>query len=73
MPAALLHSPSAFPLHHRAETLGDRDLYGEVVRSAREENLKVIARMDSNRMAGDFYCAHPDWIGVDAEGHLTSQ
>jgi hypothetical protein len=59
--------PSEFPLHHRAIALGDRDLYGDVVRSAREEGLKVIARMDSNRVADDFYRAHPDWICVDAE------
>ena len=60
--------PSEFPLHHRAVALGDRDLYGDVVRSAREVGLKVVARMDSNRVAEDFYRAHPDWICVDAEG-----
>ena len=60
--------PSQFPLHHRAEKLGERDLYGDIVRSAREEGLKVIARMDSNRVAADFYQAHPDWICLDIEG-----
>ncbi|WP_051904219.1 alpha-amylase family protein [Neorhizobium vignae] len=60
--------PSRFPLHHRAHTLGERDLYGEIVRDARAAGLKVIARMDSNRVAEDFYRAHPDWICVDATG-----
>jgi Hypothetical glycosyl hydrolase 6 len=60
--------PSQFPLHHRAVALGDRDLYGEIVKSARDEGLKVIARMDSNRVADDFYRAHPDWICVDPDG-----
>jgi len=60
--------PSNFPLHHRAETLGERDLYGEVVQAAREEGLRVIARMDSNRVAEDFFQAHPGWICVDAKG-----
>jgi hypothetical protein len=60
--------PSEFPLHHRAVALGDGDLYGDVVRSAREEGLRVIARMDSNRVADDFYRAHPDWVCVDLEG-----
>jgi hypothetical protein len=60
--------PTKFPLHHKAETLGDRDLYGEIVKAAREEGLKVIARMDSNRVAEDFYRAHPDWICLDVEG-----
>ncbi len=60
--------PSRFGLHHRAEKLGDRDLYGEIVREAREEGLAVIARMDSNRVAEDFYEAHPEWICRDIEG-----
>ena len=60
--------PSEIPLHHRAVGLGDRDLYGDVVRSARAEGLVVVARMDSNRVAEDFYRAHPDWMCVDAEG-----
>jgi len=60
--------PSEFPLHHRAVALGDRDLYGEIVRAARDEGLRVIARMDSNRVAENFYRAHPNWICVDTEG-----
>ncbi|WP_064710206.1 alpha-amylase family protein [Rhizobium bangladeshense] len=60
--------PSKFPLHHRAEALGERDLYGEIVAAAREEGLNVVARMDSNRVAEDFYRAHPDWICLDIEG-----
>jgi hypothetical protein len=65
--------PSKFPLHHRAEKLGDRDLYGEIVKAAREEGLKVIARMDSNRVAQDFYEAHPDWICRDINGEPYRQ
>ena len=60
--------PSRYPLQHRAEFLGDRDLYGEIVAAAREDGLAVLARMDSNRAAEDFYQAHPDWFAVDAEG-----
>jgi hypothetical protein len=60
--------PSANPLHHRAIGLGDRDLYGDVVRDARKEGLTVVARMDSNRADEDFYRAHPDWFTCDAEG-----
>lgn len=65
--------PSKFPLHHRAAKLGDRDLYGDIVRSAREEGLTVLARMDSNRVAADFYEAHPDWICRDLEGRPYRQ
>lgn len=60
--------PSKFEYHHRAEKLGDRDLYGEIVELAREEGLAVIARMDSNRVARDFFDAHPDWVCRDIEG-----
>jgi hypothetical protein len=51
--------PSCFPLHYRAEHLGERDLFGEIV---------DLARMDSNRALPTFYDAHPDWFTVDANG-----
>ena len=60
--------PSRIRLQHRAEHLGDRDLYGEIVAAAREEGLAVLARMDSNRADEPFYVEHPDWFAVDADG-----
>ncbi len=60
--------PSKYPLHYRAATLGDRDLYGEIVAAAREDGLAVLARMDSNRANSAFYFEHPEWFTVDAEG-----
>ncbi|QQA44325.1 beta-galactosidase trimerization domain-containing protein [Pelagovum pacificum] len=60
--------PTEMPLHHRAEHLGDRDLYGEIVKEARAEGLTVIARMDSNRVAPDFLDAHPEWICRHEDG-----
>jgi hypothetical protein len=60
--------PSRFPLHRRAEFLGDRDLYGDLAKAAHEDGLAVLARMDSNRAAEDFYRAHPDWFAVDGGG-----
>ena len=60
--------PSKFPLQHRALRLGDRDLFGEVTRAAREDGLTVLARMDSNRVHEAMFRAHPDWIAVDAGG-----
>jgi hypothetical protein len=54
--------PSKFPLHHRAEFLNGRDLYGELAKAAHEDGIAVLARMDSNRAAEDFYRAHPDWF-----------
>ncbi len=61
--------PSKFPLQHRAEFLGDRDLYGDLAKAAHADGLVVIARMDSNRTSEDFYKAHPDWFARDASGN----
>lgn len=60
--------PSRFPLHRRAEFLGDRDLFGELTRAAHDDGIFVMARMDSNRAAADFFAAHPEWFARDAEG-----
>jgi hypothetical protein len=60
--------PSRFPLHHRAEFLGSRDLFGELTKAAHDDGLFVMARMDSNRTAEDFFQAHPDWFARDGEG-----
>ncbi|MFB3826200.1 MAG: beta-galactosidase [Bryobacteraceae bacterium] len=60
--------PSKFPLHRRAEFLGGRDLYGELCKAAHDDGVVVLARMDCNRAAEDFYRAHPDWFARDASG-----
>jgi hypothetical protein len=60
--------PTAVPLHRRAKFLGDRDLFGELSRAARDDGLAVFARMDSNTAHEDFYRAHPDWFAVDESG-----
>src|SRR5437867_1366499 len=60
--------PSKHPLHHQAEFLKGRDLYGELTRAAHEDGLAVFARMDCNRAFEPFYKAHPDWFALDAEG-----
>jgi putative glycosyl hydrolase-like family 6 (GHL6) protein len=60
--------PSKYPLHHRAQFLGDRDLFGELTKAAHDDGLVVFARMDSNRAAEDFYRAHPDWFSIGGDG-----
>ncbi len=60
--------PSKFPLHHRAEFLNGRDLYGELAQAAHQDGLAVLARMDCNRTAEDFYKANPDWFARQANG-----
>jgi hypothetical protein len=60
--------PSKFQLHHQAEFLRGRDLYGELAAAAHADGLAVLARMDSSRAHEDFYRAHPDWFAKDAAG-----
>ena len=60
--------PSRDPLHYRAHYLGDRDLFGEVCAAAREEDLAVLARMDSNRATEEFYRQRPEWFARQADG-----
>lgn len=60
--------PSKFPLHHRAEFLNDRDLFGELTKAAHDDGIFVMARMDSNRADEDFFKAHPDWFTRNASG-----
>jgi hypothetical protein len=60
--------PSKFPLHHRAEFLGGRDLFGELTKAAHDDGVFVMARMDSNRAAEDFFQAHPDWFARGSDG-----
>ena len=60
--------PSKYPLHHRAEFLNGRDLFGELTKAAHDDGLFVMARMDSNRTAEDFFKAHPDWFARDSKG-----
>ncbi len=62
--------PSKFPLHHRAQFLGDRDLYGELTKAAHADGIVVLARMDCNRVAEDFYKAHPDWFARNSSGNV---
>jgi hypothetical protein len=61
--------PSTLELHHRAEHLGERDLFGEITEDARAEGLAVVARMDSNRADYRAYLEHPEWFTRDANGN----
>jgi hypothetical protein len=60
--------PSQYPLQYRPKALGDRDLFGDLVRAAHADGLAVLARMDSNRVHDDFSKAHPDWLARDFNG-----
>ena len=60
--------PSRFEHHYRAARLGDRDLFGDIVKAGREEGLAIIARMDSNRAVESLYSAKPQWFARHRDG-----
>lgn len=51
----------------RAPGLGDRDLFGDVVKACRDDGMEVLARM-SLRGAPDLMAKHPEWVNVSANG-----
>ncbi len=61
--------PSKYPLQHRAQFLGNRDLFGELTKAAHNDGIFVMARMDSNRTGEDFFKAHPAWFARDKDGN----
>src|SRR5262249_46344872 len=60
--------PSPVPTNHRPEFLDGSDLFGALTKAAHGDGLFVMARMDSNRAAEDFFQAHPDWFARDRDG-----
>jgi hypothetical protein len=60
--------PTKYSIAHRAEYLGGRDFFGEIVNAAREEGLAVLARMDSSSVDEKFFLEHPDWIARGRDG-----
>ncbi|WP_099205556.1 alpha-amylase family protein [Scatolibacter rhodanostii] len=60
--------PSRYLLHYQAQFLNGTDFFAEVAAAAREDGLKVIARMDTNRADSRFLQAYPSWFCKDKQG-----
>lgn len=60
--------PTTVPFHHRSPWLGDRDVFGDLVKGCRKLGMVVIGRTDPHATYDDVQAAHPDWIAVDAQG-----
>ena len=60
--------PTEVPYHHRSEFLGSRDLFGDLVATAKKRNLRVVARMDCNLAYEEALKAHPEWFERNRDG-----
>jgi hypothetical protein len=60
--------PTKVPLHKRARELGNRDMFGEMVKGCRAQNISIIARVDPHAMSEEAYAAHPEWAACTEDG-----
>ncbi len=60
--------PTEIPFHKRSRWLGDRDLFGECVRAAKQRGIRVIGRLSPDLQWEDALAAHPEWFVCDQQG-----
>jgi hypothetical protein len=61
--------PTKIPLHYKCRSMGERDMFGEMVERCRAIGLRtLIARTDPHAVHQDVCDAHPDWLFVNEKG-----
>jgi hypothetical protein len=60
--------PTSVPFQHVSPWLGERDLYGDFSRAARQAKIRVVARLDPTYNFEDALAAHPEWFFRDRSG-----
>ena len=60
--------PTAIPLHHRSDFLGNSDILGYLVEGCRKQSMSIMLRTDPHAARQNVHDAHPDWIAVTADG-----
>src|SRR5471032_2650207 len=60
--------PTKVPYHHRSAWLGNRDVFGDLVKGCRDMGMVVVGRTDPHATYDDVQAAHPDWLLVGADG-----
>jgi len=60
--------PTKIPYHHRSQFLGDRDLFGDFARTAKQRGIRVVARLDCNWAYEEALKAHPEWFQRREDG-----
>ena len=56
-----------------SEVVGDRDLVGEIAAACREQNLRVIARVDFAKAREEVWRDHPEWFRRDPKGAFVKR
>jgi hypothetical protein len=64
----LAYYQTKVPFHRKGKYLGDRDLFGDCFRAAKQRGLRVIARLSPDLNWEDAVAAHPEWFEQDTEG-----
>jgi hypothetical protein len=60
--------PTEVPYHHRSAWLGNRDVFGDLVKGCRAMGMVVVGRTDPHATYDDVRVAHPDWLLVGEDG-----
>ena len=60
--------PTRVPFHHKSQFLGDRDLFGDFAKAAKQRGIRVVARMDCNYAWEEAWKAHPEWFEQNGDG-----
>jgi hypothetical protein len=66
---AVAFYPTQIPLQFKSRWLGDKDTFGDLLKSCRARGMVVVARTDAHACHQNVFDAHPDWIMVDASGN----
>jgi len=60
--------PTKVPGHHRSESLGDGDLFGDFAKAAKARGIRVVARLDCNLAYDETLRLRPEWFVRAADG-----
>ncbi|HVP48363.1 MAG TPA: alpha-amylase family protein [Bryobacteraceae bacterium] len=60
--------PTRIPYHHKSPYLGNRDLFGDFAKAAKNRGIRVVARLDCNYAWQEAWTAHPEWFERNADG-----
>jgi len=61
--------PTRIPNHHKSQFLGDKDVFGEYAKRAKQRGINVVARIETNWLHQDVLQSRPDWFERDERGN----